>query len=103
MELESPSPGETRTETGVVEHRRSSGKRRIVVFLAVSLVCVALLALLGSQILVRAQNQTNSGISQLLGHSAPDFTLAALNSRPAPAIHLASLKGKPEILNCWAS
>src|SRR6266568_5984569 len=103
MELESPSPGETRTETGVVEHRRSGGKRRIVVFLAVSLACVALLALLGSQILVPAQNQTNSGISPLLGHPAPDFTLAALSSRPVPAIHLASLKGKPVMINFWAS
>ncbi len=103
MELESPSPGETRTETGVVEHRRSGGRRRIVVFLAVSLACVALLALLGSQILVPAQNQTNSGISPLLGHPAPDFTLASLSSGPAPAIHLASLKGKPVMINFWAS
>ncbi len=103
MELESPSPGEARTETGVVDHRRNGGKRRIVVFLTVSLACVALLALLGSQILVPAQNQTNSGIGPLLGHLAPDFTLAALSSRPAPAIHLASLKGKPVMINFWAS
>jgi cytochrome c biogenesis protein CcmG/thiol:disulfide interchange protein DsbE len=103
MEVEDLSPGETKAEKGAGEHRRSGGKRRIVVFLAVSLACVALLALLGSQILVPAQNQTNSVISPLLGHSAPDFTLAALSSRPAPAIHLASLKGKPVMINFWAS
>src|SRR6266702_1751812 len=103
MELESPSPGETRTETGVVEHRRSGGKRRIVVFLAVSLACVALLALLGSQLLIPAQDQSHSANSSLEGHPAPDFTLATLNVHAAPKIELASLKGKPVMLNFWAS
>src|SRR6266852_4874219 len=103
MEAESLPPGKARTETGVVEHRRSGGKRRIVVFLTVSLACVALLALLGSQILAPAQGQANSGSSLLIGHPAPDFTLAALSSRPAPSVHLASLKGKPVMLNFWAS
>ena len=103
MEAESLPPGKARTETGVVEHRRSGGKRRIVVFLTVNLACVALLALLGSQILAPAQSQTNSGTSPLLGHPAPDFTLAALSSRPVPSVHLASLKGKPVMLNFWAS
>ena len=103
MEAESLPPGKARTETGVVEHRRSGGKRRIVVFLTVSLACVALLALLGSQILVPAQSQANSGSSLLIGHPAPDFTLAALSSRPAPSVHLASLKGKPVMLDFWAS
>src|SRR5260370_9654027 len=84
MEAESLPPGQARNETGVV-HRRSGGKRRIVVFLTVSLACVALLALLGYQIL------------------EPDFTLAALSSRPAPSVHLASLKGKPVMLDFWAS
>ena len=103
MEAESLPPGKARTETGVVEQRRSGGKRRIIVFLTVSLACVALLVLLGSQILAPAQSQTNSGTSPLLGHPAPDFTLAALSSRPAPSVHLASLKGKPVMLNFWAS
>src|SRR5258708_37049507 len=103
MEAESLPPGKARTETGVVEQRRSGGKRRIIVFLTVSLACVALLVLLGSQILAPAQSQTNSGTDPLLGHPAPDFTLAALSSRPAPSVHLASLKGKPVMLDFWAS
>jgi len=103
MEAESLPPGRARTETGVVEHRRSGGKRRIIVFLTVSLACVALLVLLGSQILAPTQSQTNSGTDPLLGHPAPDFTLAALSSRPAPSVHLASLKGKPVMLDFWAS
>ena len=103
MEAESLPPGKARTETGVVEQRRSGGKRRIIVFLTVSLACVALLVLLGSQILAPAQSQTNSGTDPLLGHPAPDFTLAALSSHPAPSVHLASLKGKPVMLDFWAS
>ena len=88
---------------GVGKQRRRGSKRRIAVFFSVSLVCIALLVLLGTQLLAPAQNQTNSGVSPLLGYLAPDFTLATLSSRPAPAIHLASLKGKPVILNFWAS
>src|SRR5258708_14087524 len=102
MEGESLPAGKAGTETGVVD-RRSGGKRRIVVFLTVSLACVALLALLGSQILAPAQGQANSGSSLLIGHPAPDFTLAALSSRPAPSLHLASLKGTPMMPDFWAS
>ena len=103
MEVESLSPGETKAGTVAGEHRRSNGKRRIAVFLMVGLLCVGLLALLGSQILAPAQGQTNPGSNPLLGHPAPDFTLATLSSHPAPAVHLAGLKGKRVMLNFWAS
>ena len=103
MEDEGLLSTRTPVELEVVGYRRSGRKRRIAVFLAVGLVCVALLALLGSQILVPAQSQTNAGVSPLIGHPAPDFTLAALSSQPAPAVHLASLKGKPVMLDFWAS
>ncbi len=103
MEDEGLSPAETRVETEAIGHRRSGGKRRIAVFLVVGFLCVALLALLGSQVLAPAQGTANPGSSPLIGHSAPDFTLAALSSHPAPAVHLASLKGKPVMLNFWAS
>ena len=103
MEDEALSPAQTRSESGVVGHRRTGGKRRIAVFLGVGLACVGLLVLLGSQLLVPAQNQANTGTSPLLGHPAPDFTLAALSSHPAPPVHLASFKGKPVMLNFWAS
>lgn len=94
---------EMRAEKGTVFPRRSSRKRRIIIFLAVSLLNVGLLVLLGSQVLVPAQNQSNSARSPLIGHPAPDFTLGVLSSRPVPAIHLASFKGKPVMLNFWAS
>jgi cytochrome c biogenesis protein CcmG, thiol:disulfide interchange protein DsbE len=103
MESESLLPGKALNETGERAHRSRGGKRRIALFLAVGSVCVGLLALLGSQLLVPAQNQASAGNSPLLGHPAPDFTLASLSARPAPALHLASLKGKPVMMNFWAS
>jgi len=107
METEEKLFASTPTGEGQVEQgtrrRRSVRKRRIVVFLLVILVSAGFLALLGSQVLTPAQNQSNAGVSPLLGHPAPDFTLAVLSTHPAPALHLASLKGKPVMLNFWAS
>ncbi len=100
--FESTPTGEVQVEQGT-RRRRSVRKRRIVVFLLVILVSAGFLALLGSQVLTPAQNQSNAGVSPLLGHPAPDFTLAVLSTHPAPALHLASLKGKPVMLNFWAS
>jgi len=100
---DSTSHDEIPAEKGTGGRRRSVRKRRIIGFLVASLVSAGLLALLGSQVLVPAQNQSNSAVSPLLGHPAPDFTLAVLGTHPGPAMHLASLKGKPVMLNFWAS
>ena len=71
-----------------------------------SLMCLGLLALLGSQLLTPASNQAAT-VNSLIGHPAPDFTLSVLSTSPGSAspttMHLASLKGKPIILNFWAS
>jgi cytochrome c biogenesis protein CcmG/thiol:disulfide interchange protein DsbE len=72
----------------------------------VSLLCIGLLTLFGSQLLTPMHNQASAAHS-LIGHPAPDFTLAVLSAKAGPAslskIHLASLEGKPIILNFWAS
>lgn len=99
----SVSPNETQDEQRTVRRRRGSSKRHITIFVVVSLLCVGLLALLGSQLLVPASNQSDSGNSPLIGRPAPDFTVAALSTHPVPTIHLTSLKGKPLLLNFWAS
>ncbi len=106
---EATSPRETYTEQGTEGRGSIRQKRRITIIIVVSLINAGLLALLWSQLLVPAPNQgqTNpnsiSGNSPLDGHPAPDFTLAVLSRQSAPAIHLASLKGKPVVLNFWAS
>ncbi len=76
-----------------------------MIVVGVSLVNLALLVLLGSQLLTPAQNQSNAGSSPLIGHPAPDFTLAVLSAHAGAAskMHLADLKGKPIMLNFWAS
>jgi len=98
---EKTSPGEQLT--GVRKGRTQ--KHRIVVFVVASLLSAGLLALLGSQLLVPAQNQSEAASNPLVGHPAPDFTLDVLgpHANSAPTIHLASLKGKPIMLNFWAS
>ncbi len=100
---EAPSPLEVPSEQGTAGQTKGARKRRVITFLVVSLSCVAVLTLLGSQLLIPAQNQSNTTSSPLIGHRARDFTLAALSARPTPAIHLASFKGKPVMLNFWAS
>ncbi|SRR6266702_3574854 len=99
------SPGDKSGEQFTGERKGRTQKRRIVLFVVASLLSVGLLALLGSQLLVPAQNQSDAGSSPLIGHPAPDFTLAVLgpHAGSAPTIHLASLKGKPIMLNFWAS
>ena len=74
-----------------------------MIFLGVRIINVALPALLGSQLQMPAQDQSHSANSSLEGHPATDFTLATLIVHAAPKIELASLKGKPVMLNFWAS
>src|SRR6266487_1244354 len=86
--------------------RKSSRKRSITIFTIVTLLNVAVLAFLWTQLLTPAQNkglsQTNTN-DPLIGHPAPDFTLDALNLRPDVPVSLSSFKGKPIILNVWNS
>jgi len=85
--------------------RKSTRKRSITIFIVVSLMNVALLGLLWSQLLTPAHNADNSqaGMSPLVGKPAPNFTLAALNARSASNISLASFKGRPVVINVWNS
>jgi cytochrome c biogenesis protein CcmG, thiol:disulfide interchange protein DsbE len=83
-------------------------KRTIFIFSVVTLLNVALLAFLWTQLLTPAQ-PTTQGSSQknandpLIGHPAPNFTLDSLNLHPNAPVSLASFKGKPIILNVWNS
>ncbi len=98
-------PDETHMEKLTEKPKRRTRRRRTLIFIAVSLLNAGLLALLASQLLVPAQNQSGStaDTSPLIGHPAPDFTLAVLSAHPAPVLHLASFRGKPVVVNFWAS
>lgn len=96
-----------------------SRKRSITIFIVVSILNVALLSLLWTQLLTPAHNNNNSSMqnntsdsglgdvsSPLIGKPAPDFTLAQLGASGASGnsrVRLSSFKGKPVILNFWAS
>lgn len=92
--------------------RRRTQRRRITIFVVVSIVNVALLALLWTQLLTPAQglptSDNNATIalgdvsSPLVSKPAPNFTLPLLNENGAK-LNLADLKGKPVILNFWDS
>src|SRR5215469_10905213 len=91
-----------------VQGKKRSRKRSIIIFSAVTLINVALLVFLWTQLLTPAQtttqgsNQANTN-DPLIGHSAPNFTLDALNVRPNMPVSLSSFKGKPVVLNVWNS
>ncbi len=99
-------PGDNTHAEKLTAKSKGSRKRRIIIFTIVSLLNLGLLALLWSQLLTPAQNQASTGDDApgpLQGHPAPNFTLAALGAHGASTIDLASFKGKPIVLNFWAS
>ena len=84
--------------------RKGSRKRNITVFAIVSLINIGLLVFLWTQLLTPAQNTSGQGRDPLIGHLAPDFTLAVLSSHHTTAdISTASYKGKPLVINFWNS
>ena len=81
--------------------QKNKRKRRIVIFCIVSLLNVGLLALILTQLLTPA---THSVTDPLVGHPAPNFTLVLLHSESGKsALSLSNLKGRPIVLNFWAS
>ncbi|CAM3843986.1 TlpA family protein disulfide reductase [Deinococcus frigens] len=62
------------------------------------LIAAALVGVLGYTLLNPAKNVTTGG--PLIGKPAPAFTLTSLDEVP---VSLASLKGRPVVLNFWAS
>jgi len=81
--------------------RKNNHKRRIVIFCVVSLLNVGLIALILTQLLTPA---THSVSDPLVGHQAPNFSLVMLHSYSGKStLSLSDLKGKPIVLNFWAS
>jgi len=105
MEAKGTAPEITQAEKQIpAPGKKGSRKRRIIIFAVVSLLNVGLLVFLWTQLLTPAQNQNQAHPADpLIGHTAPDFTLDALSLHAAPAISLASFKGKPVVLNVWNS
>lgn len=91
-----------------------SRKRNIIVFSVVCVLNVALLVVIGSQLLTPTNNSTQKGIDNaavavgevntpLIGKPAPAFTLSRLGGGNGAPVSLADFKGKPVVINFWAS
>ena len=86
-------------QEAIVKKKR---EKRIVIICLVSLLNVGLLVFILIQLLTPA---SHSVTDPLVGHPAPNFSLTILNaSHPAKSqLSLADFKGKPVLLNFWAS
>ncbi|MGH2496838.1 MAG: TlpA family protein disulfide reductase [Ktedonobacteraceae bacterium] len=85
-------------QESVRKHKR---RRRILIFCVVSLLNVGLLALLLTQLLTPT---SKSGADPLIGHPAPEFSLAMPHSSSdSGKLSLSNFKGKAVVLNFWAS
>src|SRR5947207_5417523 len=81
--------------------QKNKRRRRILIFCVVSLLNVGLLVLLLTQLLTPAPKSESD---PLVGHAAPNFSLAMLRSHSRQsALALSNFKGKPVVLNFWAS
>ncbi|MGI8658947.1 MAG: TlpA family protein disulfide reductase [Candidatus Limnocylindria bacterium] len=72
------------------------GRLRLPYLVAAAIVPLLLLGVLGIVLLSRAPSASPTAI----GRPAPDFTVADLDGNP---IRLADLRGRPVIVNFWAS
>jgi cytochrome c biogenesis protein CcmG/thiol:disulfide interchange protein DsbE len=110
MGLEGISSGEIPAQEATTN--KKGARKHMKLFIVISVVNVALLVLLATQLLTPAHNQSdvqtgNTTVlgdvtSPLIGKSAPDFTLPTLENN-ANKVHLTDFKGKSVILNFWAS
>ena len=88
--------------------RVKSRKRSITIFVVVSLINAGLLILLWTQLLTPARQSASTGSdipssNALVGHAAPNFTLSVLSGSRVSSLTLAAYKGRPVMLNFWAS
>ncbi len=104
---------EPMAEPEVIRRRRR--KRSIIIFVVVSIINAGLLTLLWVQLLTpahpvpsnadtRVNYGTDDGLQDpMVGKPAPDFALPLLGHNAAQMLRLASLKGKPVMINVWNS
>ncbi len=78
-------------------------RRAIVGFVVTTILSASLLLLLFVRLLNAGQAVGNAGTSPVVGHAAPDFSVSLLNGKAGQALRLADLKGKPVVVNFWAS
>jgi cytochrome c biogenesis protein CcmG/thiol:disulfide interchange protein DsbE len=82
---------------------RRISKRTLGTLLFFTALNIVLVVVLVSRLTAAHHIISGNAVEPLVGHAAPDFTLTTWNTPAQPTIQLASLKGKPVVLNVWAS
>ncbi len=77
--------------------------RSLVGLAATVVLSGALLVLLLVRLIAAGQAASAIPPYPLIGHAAPAFTVSLWNGTPGQKLRLADLKGKPVVLNFWAS
>jgi cytochrome c biogenesis protein CcmG/thiol:disulfide interchange protein DsbE len=67
------------------------------------LVALALLVLLGARLVAAGHAAARVPTGPLVGHAAPDFTVAVWNGATGQTVHLAALRGHPVVVSFWAT
>lgn len=81
----------------------SKKRRAIITLIFFTALNIVLVGVLWSRLATAQHIISGAATVPLVGHPAPDFTLTPWNSSSGQSIHLSSLKGKPVVLNFWAS
>ncbi|GER87258.1 alkyl hydroperoxide reductase [Dictyobacter vulcani] len=101
-------------ETNQATTNPKSRKRSIIVFVVTNILIIGVLVLLWTQLTTPASNATRhtspddtlisagDAPSPLIGKAAPSFALSTINGNNK-SVSLADYKGKPVIINFWAS
>ena len=82
---------------------RRISRRTLVTLIFFTALNIVLVVVLVNRLTAAHHIISGSAIAPLVGHPAPDFTLATWNNPAQPNIQLAALKGRPVVLNVWAS
>ena len=96
-EAHSPSPAKMEAQ------RPRLSRRAIIGFVVTTILSASLLLLLFVRLINASQAVGNAGTSPVVGHAAPDFSVSLLNGKAGQTLRLADLKGKPVVVNFWAS
>lgn len=84
--------------------RMPAAQRRGLVMLAISaVVLLALIGLLAARLVAANRAVSTSSFYALVGKPAPDFTATLYTGAPGQTFHLAAMKGKPVVINFFAS
>ncbi|HEY7350696.1 MAG TPA: TlpA disulfide reductase family protein [Ktedonobacterales bacterium] len=93
-------PAQTQSQSAKPPQKKRRAIITLVFFTALNIVLVGVL---WSRLATAQHIISGAATIPLVGHPAPDFTLTNWNDPSGQTIQLSGLKGKPVIVNFWAS